>query len=209
MQPLHNSYNFESRSFLFLADEKHNAKKNVINPDGLTTLRMPVIPPIRILFVICTNAPSLLHIIEAQTAIRILFSRGGKFRGRKISRNSIGSGYYSLIWRTFPPREKLVLYSNQFLNVAVQQATIGVCVWVENICSIHLVQHQGSQSTRTVFPSALSFSSPLSLLLSFSLYLSRSLSLSISLYISRSRSLSLYISLSLSLVNNQCDMLFV
>ena len=35
-----------------------------------------------------------VHIIEAETAIRILFSRGGKFRGRKISRNSIRSGYY-------------------------------------------------------------------------------------------------------------------
>ena len=32
---------------------------------GLTTLRMPVIPTIRLLFVIWTNAPFLLHIIEA------------------------------------------------------------------------------------------------------------------------------------------------
>ena len=39
---IYNSYHFESRSFLFLADEKHRAQTNVINPDGLTTLRLPV-----------------------------------------------------------------------------------------------------------------------------------------------------------------------
>ena len=66
-QQWHNSHHFESRSFLYLADEKHSArfKKKKKNPDGLTTLRMPVIPTIRLLFVIWTNAPFLLHIIEA------------------------------------------------------------------------------------------------------------------------------------------------
>ena len=37
-----------------------------INPDGLTTLRMSVIPTIRLLFVIWTNAPFLLHIREVK-----------------------------------------------------------------------------------------------------------------------------------------------
>ena len=46
-QQWHNSYHFESRSFLYLADEKHSAQfKKKKNPDGLTTLRMPVIPTI-------------------------------------------------------------------------------------------------------------------------------------------------------------------
>ena len=63
-----NSYHFQSRSFLFLADEKHSAHFFLINPDGLTTLRMPVIPTIRLLFEIWTNAPFLLHIIEANAA---------------------------------------------------------------------------------------------------------------------------------------------
>ena len=39
MNPLHNSYNFQSRSFLFLTDEKHSAQQNLINPDGLTTFK--------------------------------------------------------------------------------------------------------------------------------------------------------------------------
>ena len=66
------------RSFLFL-DEKHSAQKHIINPDGFTTLRMPVIPTLRLLFVIWTNAPFLLHYYRA---IRTLFSRGGKFRAK-------------------------------------------------------------------------------------------------------------------------------
>ena len=76
---------------------------------------MPVILTIRLLFVMWTNAPFLLHIIEASTATRILISRGGKFRGRKISRNSIRSGYYfrgRKISRKIPIRE----YSENFLH---------------------------------------------------------------------------------------------
>ena len=46
-QQWHNSYYFESRSFLYLADEKHSAQFFLINPDGFTTLRMPVIPTSR------------------------------------------------------------------------------------------------------------------------------------------------------------------
>ena len=34
---------------LFLADEKHNDHKDTINPDGLTTLRMPIMPKIWLL----------------------------------------------------------------------------------------------------------------------------------------------------------------
>ena len=62
---MNHSFATESRSFLFLEDEKHSAQKNVFNPDGLTTLRMHDIPTIRLLFVIWTNAPFLLQIIEA------------------------------------------------------------------------------------------------------------------------------------------------
>ena len=39
--------------------EKHSAQKNVINPDRLTTLRMPITPTIRILW---TNVPLLLSL---------------------------------------------------------------------------------------------------------------------------------------------------
>ena len=64
-QQCHNSYHFEFGSFLHLADEKHSAQLKKKYPGGLTTLRMPVIPTIRLLFVIWTNAPFLLHIMEA------------------------------------------------------------------------------------------------------------------------------------------------
>ena len=51
-----------------------------INPDGLTTLRMPVIPTIRLLFVIWTNAPFLLHSRGLDRYYNFIFA------GRKISR---------------------------------------------------------------------------------------------------------------------------
>ena len=76
---------------------------------------MPVIPTIRLLFVIRTNAPFLLHIIEASTAIIIKFSRGGKFRGRKISRNSIRSGYY-FRGRKISRKIQIREYSENFLH---------------------------------------------------------------------------------------------
>ena len=86
-----------------------------INPDGLTTLQMPVIPTIiSYYFWIWTNAPFLLHIMVA-TAIRILFSRGGKFRGRKISRNSIRSGYY-FRGRKISRKIQIREYSENFLH---------------------------------------------------------------------------------------------
>ena len=52
-------------SNLDLADEKHSAqfKKKFCWFDHV--IRMHVVPTIRLLFVIWTNAPFLLHIIEA------------------------------------------------------------------------------------------------------------------------------------------------
>ena len=57
----------------------------------------------------------LLHIIEAYAAIIILFSRGGKFRGRKISRNSIRSGYY-FRGRKISRKIKIREYSENFIH---------------------------------------------------------------------------------------------
>ena len=53
----------------------------IINPDGLTTLRMPVIPTIMLLFVIWTNAPFLSHYYRGLERYYILI-----FARRKISR---------------------------------------------------------------------------------------------------------------------------
>ena len=49
------------------------------------------LPTIRLLFVIWTNAPFLLQIVEAYIIDRY---NNFIFAGRKISRNSIRSGYY-------------------------------------------------------------------------------------------------------------------
>ena len=51
-QQWHNSYHFESRSFLYLADEKHSAQF-FLNKSGWfdRVIRMHVIPTIRLLFV--------------------------------------------------------------------------------------------------------------------------------------------------------------
>ena len=54
-----------------------------INPDGFTMLRMPVIPTSRLLFVIWTNAPFLLHIIEARPLLEFNFRREENFAGGK------------------------------------------------------------------------------------------------------------------------------
>ena len=98
--------------------------------DHVTNASLPTIRP-RLLFVIWTKAPFLLQIIEAQTAIIILFSRGGKFlgrkisreeifaggkfRGRKISRNSIRSGYY-FRGRKISRKIQIREYSENFLH---------------------------------------------------------------------------------------------
>ena len=112
MNQLHNSYHFESRSFLFLTDEKH-AQKNVINPDGLTTVRMPVIPTSRLLFVMYMRR--FFAYYRGLDRIRILFSRGLKLDGRKISRNSNRSGYY-FRGRKISRKIKIREYSENFLH---------------------------------------------------------------------------------------------
>ena len=55
---------------------------------------MPVIPTIRLLFIIWTNAPFLLHYYRGLERYYNLIFAGKKFRGRKISQNSIRSGFY-------------------------------------------------------------------------------------------------------------------
>ena len=68
---------------------------------------MPIIPTIRLLFVIWTNAPFLLQIIE----IYYNFI----FAGRKISRNSIPSGYY-FRGRKISRKIQIREYSENFLH---------------------------------------------------------------------------------------------
>ena len=67
-QQWHNSYHFDSRSFLYLADEKHSAQF-VFNKSGwidqVTIARYRGLPTIIGYFVIWTNAPFLLHIMGA------------------------------------------------------------------------------------------------------------------------------------------------
>ena len=120
-----------------------------INPDGSTTLRMPVIPTIRLLFVIRTNAPFLLHIIEARPLLEFYFRgeenfAGGKFRGRKISRNSIRSGYY------FRGREFRA--KSQFANLAKISSSrkIGVMQYCESSFRV-IIANNTMTSNRATF----------------------------------------------------------
>ena len=123
-----------------------NLKKN---PDGLTTLRMPVIPTIKLLFVIWTNAPFLLQLIEAWNAIIINFRgeenfAGENFRGRKISRNSIRSEFY-FRGRKFSRKIKIREYSEHFLHAKKWRYTVSVprssskmiripiCIWTQKL----------------------------------------------------------------------------
>ena len=81
---------------------------------------MPVIPTIRLLFVIWTNVPFFVHYYRGLDRYYIFFagrkiSRGGKFRGRKISRNSICSGYY-FRGRKISRKIQIREYSENFLH---------------------------------------------------------------------------------------------
>ena len=70
------------------------------------------------------------------TTISILFSRGGKIRGRKISRNSMCSGYLfrgRKISRTIQIRE----YSENFLHAKNTCYTVGLSYGLHILESFH------------------------------------------------------------------------